>query len=198
MAVAVSDRTGETIRTQRGSKMKKLLTAIACTLALGLSATTAQALTIGDNRYLGSIVPGVPTNPTSEVSYINQLITMGLGTSTVIAPNTFTRSSRPCPSLGGCPTATLVDASVDQAPPGGPINVTGYEWLYAKYGGDSHVWWIGGLGAGVIIPPSNGTNNDLSHYALFNATGRTPDGGATLGLLGLGVLALGYLRRRVA
>jgi hypothetical protein len=182
--------------------MKKLLTAIACTLALGLSATTAQALTVGDSRYLGQIVPGVPTNPTSEVAYINQLITMGVGTSTTFGSpsNTYNRSSNPCtPNLGGCPAATLVDATVDQTT-FGAINVTGYEWLFVKYGGDSLVWYVGGLGTGVTFPSNSGGpgGGGFSHYALFNATGLTPDGGATVGLLGLGMLALGYLRRRIA
>jgi hypothetical protein len=184
--------------------MKKLLTAIACALTLGLSATTAQALTIGNTepRYLGSIGPGVPTSPTDEVAYINKLITIALGSSTAFGSpqvNTYTRSTNPCSSnLGGCPQATLIDAKDNQLPPGGPVNVTGYEWLYAKYGGDSHVWWIGGSGAGVTIPGNNVGGQALSHYALFDATGQTPEGGATLGLLGLGVLALGYLRRRIA
>ena len=181
--------------------MKKLLTAIACTLALGLSATNAQALAIDDSRYLGAIIPGTPTSPADEIDYINQLITMALNATTTISGNLFDRSAIPCtPNLGGCPAATATGQSVDLAPPAGAVTVTGFEWLFAKYGGDSHVWWVGGLTTGVTIPGVNTGGQALSHYALFNATPTvtTPDGGATIGLLGFGMLALGYLRRRIS
>jgi hypothetical protein len=38
--------------------------------------------------------------------------------------------------------------------------------------------------------------DSISHYAITTSIPTVPDGGATLGLLGLGMLGLGYLRRR--
>lgn len=175
--------------------MKKLLTAIGCMLALALSASTAQALTVGDSRYLGEVDPGTPTNPTDEVSYINFLRGMAAPSSQVdgIGTNDFFRSANTCLALTGnvsCNPAAVTAGSIkDDTDASNVIDASGFTWLYVKYGGESHVWYVAGLGT--VTVPEHG----LSHWSLYDPT-VTPDGGATLGLLGLGMLGLGYLRRR--
>jgi hypothetical protein len=189
--------------------MKKTLIALTCGLALALSASTAQALTIGDAdpRYLGEIDPAVPSDPGNEVDYINKLISMApntIETTSVVSPpgaDTFDRSDNTCGNpleLDSCPQATLVGADTGNDPTlTGSVDVTGYTWLYVKYGGDAHVWYVGDLSGVQPVPLNNTGGQGQSHYALYNPTTvQVPDGGATLGLLGLGMLGLGYLRRR--
>ena len=192
--------------------MKKTLIILVCGLAL--SASNAQALAIGDAdaRYLGSIDPATPSDPSNEVDYINKLISMAVNTTETTAavsppqPDTFDRSDNQCAGAGGgstidaCPTAVLGGADTGNDP-SGSVDVTGWTWLYVKYGGDAHVWYVGDLTGVQAVPLNNGPGGTggqgQSHYALYNpGTVQVPDGGATLGLLGLGMLGLGYLRRR--
>jgi hypothetical protein len=183
--------------------MKKTLIALTCGLALALSAGSAQALTIGDAdpRYLGEIDPGTPSDPASEVTYINQLIGMAVNTTASVGGNDFDRSDNQCGGAGGgstidaCPLAVLGGADTGNDP-SGSVDVTGWTWLYAKYGGDAHVWYVGDLTGLQSVPLNNVGGQGQSHYALYNPTVTVPDGGATLGLLGLGMLGLGFLRRR--
>ena len=188
--------------------MKKTLIILVCGLAL--SASNAQALAIGDAdpRYLGSIDPATPSNPETAVDYILKLFAMAVNTLDTTAvpsppqPDTFDRSDNQCAGAGGgstidaCPTAVLGGADTGNDP-SGSVNVTGWTWLYAKYGGDAHVWYVGDLTGLQTVPLNNVGGQGQSHYALYNpGTVQVPDGGATLGLLGLGMLGLGYLRRR--
>jgi hypothetical protein len=186
--------------------MKKTLLAIACGLVMALTAATAQAapLTTADTTFLGTADPGSPASPADEIYYINFLLSMAPGTSDSDnplpnPPNTvynFVRSSNAC---AGCPTATATGAS--QVDTGGPvtIDVSNYTYLLAKYGNVAYVWYVANLTTVTVTSNLSGVQNGLSHYALFNpGTVRTPDGGTTLGLLGLGLMGVGYLRRRLA
>jgi hypothetical protein len=179
--------------------MKKTLIALTCGLALALSASNAQAVTLNDDNTLGWLANATPSSSADQVTYINYLIGMTVNTTQTDPPtnlpgnNTlFVRSDEPCSDLGGCVLATT--GISDQAP-SGSINVTGWTWLYVKYGGGAYVWYVGNLSGVISVPTDGGEFGGQSHYALYNAT-NVPDGGATLGLLGLGMLGLGYLRRR--
>ena len=181
-------------------EMKKTLIALTCGLVLALSASTAQAVTINDDNYLGSLANATPSDSASQITYINHLIGMAVNTTQTDPPtnlpgnNTnFTRSDEPCSDFGGCPAAT---AGISDQAPSANINVTGWTWLYVKYGGGAHVWYVGNLSGSIPVPLDGGALGGQSHYALYNLTTQVPDGGATLGLLGLGMLGLGYLRRR--
>jgi hypothetical protein len=84
---------------------------------------------------------------------------------------------------------------------GGPVdlNVSNWTYLLAKYGNVAYVWNVSNLTTVTVTSNLAGVQNGLSHYALFNpGTVTTPDGGTTLGLLGLGLMGVGYLRRRLA
>ena len=188
--------------------MKKTLLAIACGLVMALTAATAQAapLTTADTTFLGTADPGSPANLDDEVFYINYLLGMTLNdTDTGVNPPpdppntlyTFVRSGNSC---GTCTSATATGAV--QVNTGGPVtdlNVSNYTYLLAKYGNTAYVWYVADLTLVTITSNLSGVQNGLSHYALFNpGTVTTPDGGTTLGLLGLGLMGLGYLRRRLA
>ena len=178
--------------------MKKTLIALTCGLALALSASTAQALAIDDANHLGSLANATPSNSDAQITYINFLIGMAApSTDTTNLPgnNTiFTRSDNACATLGGCPLATA--GISDLAPDGrltSPAGVAVCEvrWRRARVVCREPVRHPG------CPTDVGGEFGGQSHYALYNATTtQVPDGGATLGLLGLGMLGLGYLRRR--
>ena len=187
--------------------MKKTLLAIACGLVMALTATTAQAapLTTSDTTFLGTADPGSPASLADEIFYINYLLGMALNdTDTGVNPPpdppntlyTFVRSGNACV---GCPLATATGAT--QVDGSGPftIDVSNFTYLLAKYGNTAYIWNVSSLTTVTVTSTLAGVQNGLSHYALFNpGTVTTPDGGTTLGLLGLGLMGLGYLRRRLA
>jgi hypothetical protein len=187
--------------------MKKTLLAIACGLVMAVTAATAQAapLTTADSTFLGTADPGSPASPAFEIYFINFLLDMPLSSTDTDnplpnPPNTvysFVRSGNAC---GGCPDATATGAvQVDTGGPVVDLNVSNYTYLLAKYGNTAYVWYVANLTLVTVTSNLAGEQNGLSHYALFNpGTVTTPDGGTTLGLLGLGLMGLGYLRRRLA
>ena len=174
--------------------MRKTLIAVTTGLALALGAANADALTIGDVRYLGQIDDGAPADATSEASYINSLLDLAAGAAA--APCTLA-ASEDCDRINSTlSTVGKADAvaagAVKEDPTDGTVSVTGFQWLLAKYGGESLVWYVGDLSGNQSVPTAG-----LSHLSLYNpGTTQVPDGGATLGLLGLGLLGLGYVRRR--
>jgi hypothetical protein len=180
--------------------MKKTLIALTCGLALAFSASTASAaLVVGDANYIGSIDDGVPSGAADEVNYVNSLLdkAAGSGDSPCLydADEVCNREGSTVNTAG---FADAVAPVVKEEPTDGTVDVTGYQYLLAKYGAgggeqSSFVWYVGNLSGNQTIANLQA----LSHISLFNQGGTTvPDGGATLGLLGLGMLGLGYLRRR--
>ncbi len=90
-----------------------------------------------------------------------------------------------------------------------------YEYVLAKYGPDTVIWWIGNLvqdgtltlpasytETGTVTLPNGRTQQrtvfggGLSHVSFFNEGTNVPDGGATAVMLGLAMLALGAFRRK--
>jgi hypothetical protein len=175
---------------------KSLLIAFAAVMALGLSASTASALAIGDANYLGYVDPSVPANAAGEVQSINDLLARPAPSGpTTIAGVTYLRSSNTCG--GPCPAATTVGA--DQGDPPAPtVFVTGWTYVLAKYGNTAHIWYVGNLTGNQTIPQTATPGGGLSHISRYNlTTTQVPDGGVTAGLLGLAMLGVGYLRRRI-
>jgi hypothetical protein len=189
--------------------MKKTLFALTCALAFLATSGNAYAvaLSTSDSTFLGTIDPSEPANEESEVILLNFLLDMGTGTSqddVNLDPPPgpqlydFDRSSNPC--VGPCEDAVAAGAFSLNTGSNTDVDLTNWTYVYAKYGGTAYVWDVSNLNAVWTIPANlAGEQNALSHFALFNpTTTQVPDGGATLSLLGLGLVGLGYLRARKA
>lgn len=178
--------------------MKKTLITLLSALVLTASATTASAitLTVGDSRYIGHVVDGIPSSEENEELMIESLLTMAIGAAST---DCVFITSEDCDRVGSTRVVAPEDVEFgDKFQSVTSVDVTGYEYLLAKYGAgggqqESFVWYVGDLSGVHSISPTAA----LSHVSLFNGTSTSvPDGGATLGLLGLGMMGLGYLRRR--
>lgn len=169
-------------------------------LAVGLCLqANAVTLIVGDAYYLGSVVPGTPSSAADEVLYINTLTALATGGSTTIAQpppgadgdNTLTRSGNVFAFL---PTAVEDGAFKDANAPFDPL-APGWQYVLGKFGNDSYVWYVGDITEEISLPSSlNGPGSGLSHVSAYNAV---PDGGATMLLVGLALLGVGAVRRRM-
>jgi hypothetical protein len=198
--------------------MKKKLLAIASAMAMTLvSVTTAHAaiinLAVGDAYYVGVVIDGIPPNDALEPAYLNSLIEVAPGAIDAAPPGgsgcnyaTTETCNRVGSTLAGLPGVELTGqfkANVANESSGN-ILVNGWEYISGKYGSEGiRYWYIGGLLPTdfVTLPPKfAGTTGPggLSHYTLYNVPGRTvPDGGTTAALLGLSIVGLGMIRRRI-
>ena len=190
--------------------MRKKLTAIGSALALTLlSASGASALTVGDAFYVGVIIDGVPASPGDEVNYINSLIQVAPNT---LDPTCNLDTDEACDRTGSnqfaantLPTANLTGAVRVETGTLTSFTAGDFEYVLAKYGsgpsgGGSHVWYIATLDGTQTLPANFGGAGTpgISHYSLYNGTTTTvPDGGTTAALLGLSMVGLGMIRRRI-
>ncbi len=193
--------------------MKKTLLTLALGLTLVLTAATAQAtpitLTIGGAYYIGKVDPSQPANEASQAGYINYLLDMGTGTTS--ASKMYTRSALACGDTIECVDVTATGADRINHDPDKNIiadltnlDLSSWTYLLAKHGTASYVWYVAGQKDVTLLEKHSPVEKrGLSHFTLFNPitltpdTQTVPDGGATLGLLGLGMVGLGYLRRRM-
>jgi hypothetical protein len=191
------------------NNIKKLALAVACVVALG-AAQQANALTIGDIYYVGSVTPGGPASEAQEVAYINQLrllpIPLVAPFDVTIGDQIYNRQgstiAAPAGVLADYPPNVKVESPEEgEGEPITTLDATGYNWVIAKYDADkagSLVWYIGGAGLGEITVPLEFNGKEVSHISAYGRDPgtNTPDGGTTVALLGLGMLGLGYLSRR--
>ena len=165
--------------------LSKLLMLLAAVAMLAFS-HNASALTVGDNKFLGQLIPGTGGNA-ERTAYVNYMIGMNPGFG-LFMNQVFNRSTN---NFGSLPTAVF-------ALNGTGINIplgTGlYSYLFAQYNGASYVWYVGNLSGNVQIPfVAAGL---LMGWTLFSAGGQgVPDSGATVMLLGAALCALGIARR---
>jgi PEP-CTERM motif len=163
-------------------------------LAAALVAGPAGALTIGDDQELGYIAFGIPAGDANRTAYVNYLIDMAPGATDTALDQTFYRSAN---SFGTLPDAVFAlngtSTTID-------LGLTDYLYLLAKYDGPnwgSQVWYVGNLD-GIITIPQFAERYELSGWTLFNGnTVSVPEPGM-LGLFGLGLVGLGFVRRRRA
>jgi len=170
---------------------KRLLTLLVACASLGF-ASQVSALVIGDTHELGFVNFGIPSGDQDRENYVNHLIGMALGTSDTFSGQDFKRSNN---DFG-----PLADAVFDHNGTSLSIDVTGFDYLFAKYDGPnygSEVWYVGDL-SGMITIPAKGGKYGLSGWTLFTGSpDNVPDAGGTVSLLGAALIGLALLRLRL-
>lgn len=176
----------------------------AAMLAFAPNAKAITNLTFSDQYVVGTTNPGNPPTNTNVASWINFMITLGLGQQGKIGNQTVTRSMNAFANLPNANAATAVRND-------SPVNVKGtvqinlgatvgtYSYLFAKYDGQndiSQVWYVGDLSGVITIPYLGPLGHAISGYILF-PSGAVPDGGTTVMLLGAALGALGMARRYI-
>lgn len=165
-------------------------------------ATQLNALTIAQS--FGAIDQATPSNSTAEVAFINALLAISpVGENAPSFPATFDdgggnldRFNTVVPIV----TATTV-GGIQGAGPSASVNVTGWTYLYGKFGNGAFVWYVGNLSGAQDLPLNLGQAGGQSHYSLYNPTSTpgtsVPDGGATILLLGGAMTGVAFLARRI-
>ncbi len=203
--------------------MTKILLIAVSSMAMALSQmANAVPTVIGADRLLGTIVPSEPADEANEKVQVNGLLdgwgtvkgyNDGAASGTVMGDNPSDPNPPPKPEV-----YTLTYSTDTVIPTTAPLAATpwlrketsnpvidlgdySYQWLVAKWGADAEVYYIGGMTGEIKLEliSWSPTAHGLSHYTLFNQTKAVvPDGGATIAMLGLGLVGLGFLRRRKA
>lgn len=156
-------------------------------------------------HYIGFVRDGEPADPPTDARRINSLLDLATGA----LPAACTQVSEICDRVGSTlDVSGFADATASgafQSSGGSPsatgIDVTGWTYLLGKYDGPSFgdlIWYVGGLTGPVDIQLYGLADKyRLSHYALFNkgTTTKVPEP-AALTLLSVGLLGIGFVRRR--
>lgn len=180
---------------------KKFLLFLSIIFLLGMvSQASALSLTIGDAYYLGFINDGVPSSPTDEVDYINNLTELAAGAGPVQDGTEYYDRIGSLLGDGPFPLATLTGAFKDQSAPfEAPA---GYMYILGKYGagpsgGGSYVWYFAsGFDESITLPTSSPGGPGLSHISAYNNTPSVPEP-STMFLLGIGLVGLVGCSRKV-
>jgi hypothetical protein len=185
------------------SAVRKFATVL---VGLGLMASSfvagAITLSIPDQYYLGEFRPGQPASDADEAQSINLLNDLAAGQGdTACGGRTCNRAVS---TLAG-PFSNAVYAGRFQGN-NANLGALSYQYVLAKYGNvASRVWYSPTGFTGTVTVPGDypGNGGGLSHISWFSQVtttttsssgGNVPEPG-TMGLLGLGLLGLGFLRR---
>ena len=187
--------------------MKKILTITCAVAVLAMSQLGAQALSFSDA--LGWYTPPEPASAASEAGYINELLNATVTGLRTVDGVSYTSIAG---DLTGYADVDAQDADKDETGTYTGIDVTGVNYLVGKYNGPNgagFVWYVGDISGTVDIPstvtgagytrPSDGSalKGGLSHTSAFDGEQSVPDAGATLALMGLALMGLEGVRRKV-
>jgi hypothetical protein len=217
-------------------KTNRFIALLGVGLALCLNAQAAYIL--GTDRLLGTVEPGTPADPNNEAFMINFLVNAyntGLYANGIVHDlgdnpldgNTEVNflnvdGSTLLPAFGLLNTTVTTDP-LNHAVGGGTgvyTITTGamtYEYLTAKYGNRTAVFYVGGIVGEITVPTlsdpggyfqgaGNGNGYGLSGTDFYNGSTpsivtpprNVPDGGTTLSLMGLALTGLAAGRRFLA
>lgn len=185
--------------------MKRLLIAVMCLVCAVAVAAPANSATLTLDYLIGTVVPAHPADPGDELAYANNLINWynaGGGAGADPSVGIYTYALDPGVAVPD-PVLALATGGVQSVGvPGFPIDVTGYTYLWAKFGEDGALYYLDSLTSVDGFDPAWGPftqeGGGLSHVTLFGpgSTTRVPEAGALL-LFGSGLIGLvGYRRMR--
>jgi VPDSG-CTERM motif len=176
-----------------------LVSAAVCAAVLAFTPNAnALNLTFSDQYVVGTTTPGNPPTVANVATWVNYMITLGLGQSGNIGNQTVTRSNNVFANLPNANAGIFAQGTTTT------INLGAggvYSYLFAKYDGqndNSLVWYVGNLSGIITIPADGPLGHGLSGWTLLGpgAPG-VPDGGTTAMLLGAALGALGMARRYI-
>lgn len=191
--------------------MKRSLLVVMCLVCAGFVAGPATATTLTLDYLIGTVAPDTPANPANELIYSNALITWYNGGTNPNGGGTYVYTLGPDASFvpgspgsgsllaatGGVSAGTVINGVLT-----GPVDVTGYTYLMAKFGPDGALYYLNGITSLDGFNPAWGpfTSQEgfgLSGITLFGpGTPSVPEAGALL-LFGTGLIGLvGYRRMR--
>lgn len=190
--------------------MKKILITILCVLGFICSIANTQAATINLNfnntnaDYLvGTVTPGSPSDIEAETVYLNQLLSMGANSTATIdygnplGTHTFLRSDL---SNSNLPVTSGLSANKTDTTSAPLINVNSSDYIVAKYGNQSAVWYVGDLAnTDEVQLPTNFGQNGISNFTTWGTGGNNtsvPES-SIIFLLGLGLIGLAGMRRKL-
>lgn len=177
--------------------LKKALSVLFACLAVGL-VPSVHAITISDPGVVGVVTlngNNINSNPSTEAGLLNTLLAMAANASQTIAGIGY--------QTGPTDYTGTVSGGV-QTDGGGTSVPAGFGYVLAKYDGPNGgyvAWSLGGLAFTLPQFPAplfttNPQQYALSHFTVFNPT-TVPDGGSTLALLAVTLLAGEGLRRKL-
>lgn len=187
--------------TQRN--LKKLAALITCGFFLATSDCVA-IITVNDLGIVGTAEGQAGDNPgdaTFTSGLAQTILNLGLGGSTTISGRDYAANGVYDYS-GTIITASAVHIAWDKTQAGLTVDPS-YAYAIAKYDGKNAGWILFDLGVwGNTLPELSqtiwgeaGTDQyQLSGYTLFN---RVPDGGATIALLGIALVGVDAIRRKL-
>ncbi|MFZ2223819.1 MAG: hypothetical protein WAV26_03935 [Candidatus Deferrimicrobium sp.] len=184
--------------------MKRLILVVACLVYALAVAAPANSTTLTLDYLIGTVVPATPANTSAELGYTNTLINWyngdignpdGGGYDYTLNAGT----AVPPPDLALATGGVSITAVNNVLP--GPVDLTGYTYVFAKFGQDGALYYLNGFtsldGFDPAWGPFTQQGGGLSGITLFGpGTTQVPEAGALImfasGLIGL----VGYRRMR--
>ena len=191
--------------------MKSFIVVVACLVLALFVAAPANSTTLTLDYLIGTVAPDTPANPANEITYSNALITWYNGGTDPNGGGTYTYVLGPDASgVPGSPGSGSLSAATGGVSAGtvsnglltGPVDVTGYTYLMAKFGPDGALYYLDGITSLDGFDPAWGPFSSqqgfgLSGITLFGGgTTQVPEAGALV-MFGSGLIGLvGYRRMR--